>query len=37
MIYMLAFSRVPIGLVFAISSVGKARDIAQFQQAIVGK
>jgi hypothetical protein len=36
MIYILAFCRVAIGLVFAISSFGKARDIARFQQAIGG-
>lgn len=36
MIYLLAFCRVTIGLIFAISSITKARDIAQFQQAIVG-
>src|SRR5260370_37238522 len=36
MIYILAFCRVAIGMVFAISSFSKARDIAQFQQAIVG-
>jgi len=35
MIYMLAFCRVTIGLVFAISSISKARNVAQFQQAIV--
>src|SRR5690348_3348391 len=36
MIYLLAFCRVVIGLVFAISSLGKARDLAQFQEAIAG-
>lgn len=36
MIYVLAFCRVAIGLIFAISSVGKIRDIARFQQAIQG-
>jgi hypothetical protein len=36
MSYMLAFCRVAIGLVFAISSFSKARDIAQFQQAVFG-
>jgi hypothetical protein len=34
MIYLLAFCRVATGLVFAISSLSKARNIAQFQQAI---
>lgn len=34
MIYLLAFCRVAIGLVFAISSLSKARTIAQFSQAI---
>lgn len=34
MIYLLAFCRVAIGLVFAISSIGKIRDIARFQQTI---
>lgn len=36
MIYVLAFCRVAIGLIFTISSVNKARDIAQFQQAVFG-
>lgn len=36
MIYLLGFCRVAIGLVFAISSVGKVRDITRFQQAIKG-
>jgi hypothetical protein len=36
MIYVLAFCRVVIGLVFALSSLSKARDLAQFQQAILG-
>jgi len=36
MIYLLAFCRVAVGLVFAFSSLRKARDIAQFQQAIAG-
>jgi len=36
MIYMLAFCRVAIGLVFAISSCSKARDIGTFQQAVSG-
>ncbi len=35
MIYLLAFCRVTIGLVFALSSFSKARDFAQFQQALV--
>lgn len=35
MIYMLGFCRVAIGLVFAISSITKARNMTQFQQAIV--
>ncbi len=35
MIYLLVFCRMTIGLVFALSSFGKARDFAQFQQAIV--
>ncbi|HLW00313.1 MAG TPA: MauE/DoxX family redox-associated membrane protein [Ktedonobacterales bacterium] len=36
MVYMLAFCRVVIGLVFAISSFSKGRDFAQFHQAILG-
>src|SRR5215831_15640120 len=36
MIYLLAFCRVAIGLVFALSCFSKARDIGQFQQAIYG-
>lgn len=36
MIYLLAFCRVAIGLVFAISGFSKARHLAQFQQAIYG-
>ena len=36
MIYMQAFCRVAIGLIFAISSISKVRDIVQFQQAIWG-
>lgn len=36
MMYLLAFCRVAIGLVFAISSVSKARDVARFQRAVVG-
>ena len=36
MIYLLAFCRVAIGLVFAVSSLGKVRNLAQFQRAIVG-
>lgn len=36
MIYVMAFCRVAIGLVFAISSLSKARHIAQFQQAVFG-
>src|SRR5690242_17255269 len=35
MIYLLAFCRVTTGLVFAISSFSKARDLAQFQQALL--
>lgn len=34
MIYLLAFCRVAIGLVFAISSLSKVRNLGQFQQAI---
>ncbi len=33
-LYMLAFSRVAVGLVFAVSGISKARDIAQFRQTI---
>ena len=33
-LYMLTFCRVVVGLVFAISSISKARDIAQFKQAV---
>lgn len=36
MIYLLVFCRVATGLVFALSSFSKARDFAQFQQALVG-
>ena len=36
MMYILAFCRVAIGLVFTISSLSKARDIGRFQQAISG-
>lgn len=36
MMYLLVFCRVAIGLVFAMSSFSKARDIAQFQQAVFG-
>lgn len=36
MIYLLAFCRVAVGLVFILSSLGKARNLAQFQQAILG-
>jgi hypothetical protein len=36
MIYLLAFCRVTTGLVFAISSFGKAHDVGKFQQAIYG-
>lgn len=36
MIYLLAFCRVAVGMVFAISSFSKARDIARFQQAVFG-
>ncbi len=35
MIYLLMFCRIATGLVFAISSLNKARSLAQFQQAIV--
>ncbi len=34
MIYLLAFCRVAIGLVFVLSSFSKVRNIAQFQQAV---
>lgn len=36
MMYLLVFCRVAIGLVFAISSFGKAREFATFQQAVAG-
>ena len=36
MMYILAFCRVAVGLVFAISSLSKARDIGRFQQAVYG-
>lgn len=35
-LYIQAFCRIVIGLVFAISSFGKLRDIPKFQQAILG-
>lgn len=35
-IYILAFCRVVIGLVFAFSSLSKVRDFARFKQAILG-
>src|ERR1700737_4006721 len=34
--YILAFCRVTTGLVFAISSLSKARDIPTFKQAVLG-
>jgi uncharacterized membrane protein YphA (DoxX/SURF4 family) len=33
-LYVLAFCRVAVGLVFAVSSIGKVRDIVQFQKTI---
>ncbi|HLZ61593.1 MAG TPA: MauE/DoxX family redox-associated membrane protein [Ktedonosporobacter sp.] len=36
MMYLLAFCRVAIGLVFALSSFSKARELAKFQQAVEG-
>lgn len=34
--YILTFCRVVTGLVFGLSSISKARDLAQFKQAILG-
>ena len=36
MIYLLAFCRVATGLIFTISSVGKAWNISKFRQSIIG-
>lgn len=36
MIYVLAFCRVATGLIFALSSFGKVRDVSKFQQAMYG-
>lgn len=33
-LYLLAFCRIVVGLVFAVSSISKARDIAQFRQTV---